>query len=146
MWSLGHRGQSTTIFLWILPFSAWWVTIGDTRTNDQTNKQTGDPIASLLLTSVRRQSFTNRFSYWEYSSRRCLFVNSGLDALQIHVVMHFYCTTWCCRANCQISTVVSDACPDLNVEVLAVSLGREEYQLLFFLFLPSCCYSLLRAN
>ena len=72
-------------------------------------------------------------------------VNSGLD-LQIHVVMHLYCSRWCCRVNRQISTVVSDTCPDLKVEVLAVSLGREEYQLLFFLFLPSCCYSLLRAN
>ena len=72
-------------------------------------------------------------------------VNSDLD-VQIYVVMHLYCTTWCCGANRQISTVVSDTCPDLKVEVLAVSLGREEYQLLFFLFLPSCCYSLLRAN
>ena len=73
-------------------------------------------------------------------------VNSGLDALQIHDVMHFYYTRWCCRVNRQLSTVAFDTCPDLNAEVLAVSLGREEYQLLFFLFLPSCCYTLLRAN
>ena len=73
-------------------------------------------------------------------------VNSGLDALQIHVVMHLYCSMWCCRANRQISTVVSDTCPDLKVGALAVPLGREEYQLLFFLFLAGCCHSLLRAN
>ena len=41
------RGQSTTTFLYIGPFSAWW----------QPNNQPGDPSASLLLTSVRRQSF-----------------------------------------------------------------------------------------
>ena len=41
------RGQSTTTFLYIGPFSAWW----------QPNNQPGDPRASLLLTSVRRQSF-----------------------------------------------------------------------------------------
>ena len=41
------RGQSTTIFLCIGPFSAW----------RQTNEQPGDPSASLPLTSVRRQSF-----------------------------------------------------------------------------------------
>ena len=41
------RGHSTTIFLCIGPFSAW----------SRTNKQPGDPRASLLLTSVRRQSF-----------------------------------------------------------------------------------------
>ena len=41
------RGQATTIFLCIGPFSAWsWTT-----------EQPGDPRASLLLTSVRRQSF-----------------------------------------------------------------------------------------
>ena len=48
------RGQSTTIFLCIGPFSAWW------RTNKQTNEQPGDPSASLLLASVRRQSFAKR--------------------------------------------------------------------------------------
>ena len=45
------RGQSTTIFLCIGPFSTWW------QTNKRTNEQPGDPSASLLLTSVRRQSF-----------------------------------------------------------------------------------------
>ena len=45
------RGQSITIFLCIGPFLAWW------QTNEQTNKQPGDPRASLLLTNVRRQSF-----------------------------------------------------------------------------------------
>ena len=41
------RGQATTIFLCIGPFSAW----------SRTTEQPGDPRASLLLTSVRRQSF-----------------------------------------------------------------------------------------
>ena len=44
------RGQATTIFLCIGPFSAW----------SRTTEQPGDPRASLLLTSVRRQSFAIR--------------------------------------------------------------------------------------
>jgi len=44
------RGQSTTIFLCIGPFSAW----------SRTNEQPGDPRASLPLTSVRRQSFAKK--------------------------------------------------------------------------------------
>ena len=47
------RGQSTTIFLCIGPFSAW----------SRTNKQPGDPSASLPLTSVRRQSFAIHVSW-----------------------------------------------------------------------------------
>ena len=55
------RGQSTTIFLCIGPYSAWW----------QTNDQPGDPRASLLLTSVRRQSFAtvNYLSRVQHSFR-----------------------------------------------------------------------------
>ena len=40
-------GQLTTIFLSIRPFSAW----------KQPTDQPGDPSRSLLLTSVRKQSF-----------------------------------------------------------------------------------------
>ena len=42
-----YWADSTTICLCIQSFSAWW----------QTTNQPGDPSASLLLTSVRRQSF-----------------------------------------------------------------------------------------
>ena len=37
------RGQSTTIFLCIGPFSAWW------RTNKRTNEQPGDPRARFYV-------------------------------------------------------------------------------------------------
>ena len=51
------RGQATTIFLCIGPFSAW----------SQTNEQPGEPSASLLLTSVRRQSFAIYTSQKKFS-------------------------------------------------------------------------------
>ena len=45
------RWQSTSIFLCIKPFSAWWWT--NEQTNKRTNEQLGDPRASLLLSSEK---------------------------------------------------------------------------------------------
>ena len=52
------RGQWTTIFLCIGPFSVWW------QPNEGTTKQPGDSSASLLLTTVRRQSFAIIIQNW----------------------------------------------------------------------------------
>ena len=46
---LGCTGRSQQLFVCV--FSHFW------HGDEQTNKQPGDPSASLLLTSVRRQSF-----------------------------------------------------------------------------------------
>ena len=48
------KGKSTIIFLCIRLFLAWW------HPTEWTTNQPGDPSASLLLTSVRRQSFAKR--------------------------------------------------------------------------------------
>ena len=46
-WDMITRGQWTTIFLCIGPFSVWW------QPNEGTTKQPGDSSASLLLTSEK---------------------------------------------------------------------------------------------
>ena len=77
-------------------------------------------------------------------------VNSGLDALQIHDVMHFYCTRWCCRANRQISTVVSDTCPDLKLVYWLCPWDERNTNCCSFCFCPAAaataCYGPIRAR
>ena len=53
------RGQST----FNNHFPVYWAIFGKV-TNDQTNKQPGDSCASLLLTTVRRQSFAIIIQNW----------------------------------------------------------------------------------
>ena len=64
------RGQSTTISLCIGPLSAWW-----RQTNERTNKQPGDPSASLFLTGEKAVfcNFSALYLQWRIiPSRQCI--------------------------------------------------------------------------